>query len=161
MTGAPGVPPRHNGDMPDADRAPWDHQQTPLARAFARAFDRFQAVAGEDADELLATGQDKVLALSGLELDTHELGLYVEALVAAYTDLAMEGDDAHAIAVMRGMAVHVLVAGELHAAERIRAERVRGVTGGELAYHLEHHDPNLPPVLGCRWCAERMNDAAS
>jgi hypothetical protein len=127
MMGAPGVPPRHNERMPDDEpRAPWDHQSTPLARAFARAFDRFQAVAGQDAEQLI-TGdeQAKALALSGLELDPHELSLYVEALVAGYTQMALEGDDAHAIAVMRGLAVHMLVTGELHAAERIQMERVR------------------------------------
>jgi copper homeostasis protein CutC len=115
----------NNDGMPDDEpRAPWDHQSTPLARAFARAFDRFQAVAGQDAEQLIATGQDKVFALSGLELDTIELGLYMEALVAGYTQMALEGDDAHAIAVMRGLAVHALVVGELHAADRISAERL-------------------------------------
>jgi hypothetical protein len=123
---APGVPPRHNDGMPDEPRAPWDHQQTPLARAFARAFDRFQAVAGDQADQLVTGDQQaKALALSGLELDPHELGLYMEELVAGYTQLALEGDDAHAIAVMRGLAIHALVVGELHAADRIQMERVR------------------------------------
>lgn len=123
--GAPDVPPRHNGRVDDEPPAPWDHQHTPLARAFARSLERFQAVAGTQADEL-ATGdrQAKALMLSGLELDANELDLYVEALVAGYTQMALDGDDAHAVAVMRGLAVHMLVVGELHAAGRIGAERL-------------------------------------
>ena len=111
--------------MTSEHAAPWDHENTPLARAFARAFERQQAIAGDQAEHLVTSGGDvKAMLLSGLDVDPAELELYVEATVAGYVQLAMEGDDAHAVATMRGLAIFMLLVGELHAGDRITAERL-------------------------------------
>lgn len=105
---------------------PWEGENTDLARAYALAFERSNAVAGVPDADVTVTGTptSRALMVSGTDLDADELQLYAASVAHAYGELIEEAgeDEERRGALLRGLAVFHVLVGDFHARARLARE---------------------------------------